>query len=104
MYWIRMSQEMLTQSEQFGLWQQQLGLYCSADGIWRCKGRLQHAGQPEPVKYPILLHKGHYFTRLIVNDCHAKVMHGGVKDTLAHVTTVEVLVCEGETVCQKAIE
>ena len=36
MYWTRVYQKMLTLSEQFGLWQQQLELYHSADGIWRC--------------------------------------------------------------------
>ncbi|KAL5491930.1 hypothetical protein EMCRGX_G017306 [Ephydatia muelleri] len=82
MYWVRVSQKMLTQDKQFGLWQQQLGLYCSADGIWRCGGRLQHADLPEPARHPILLHKGHHFTQLIVSDCHARVMHSGVKDTL----------------------
>ena len=82
MYWVQVSQKMLTQDKQFGLWQQQLGLYCSADGIWRCGGRLQHADLPEPARHPILLHKGHHFTQLIVSDCHARVMHSGVKDTL----------------------
>ena len=68
MYWVRVSQKMLTQDKQFGLWQQQLGLYCSADGIWRCGGRLQYADLPEPARHPILLHKGHHFTQLIVSD------------------------------------
>ena len=88
MYLVRVSQEMLTQTEQFGLWQQQLGLHCGADGMWRCKGRLQHADLPEPARHPILLHKGHHFTWLIVSDFHARIMHSGVKETLTQLRTM----------------
>ena len=73
---------MLTRSEQFSLWQQQLGLHCGVDGIWRCEERLQNADLPELIKHPIILDKKHPFTRLVVNECHARVMHGGVKETL----------------------
>ena len=34
------------------------------------------------MKHPIILDKKHPFTRLVVNECHARVMHGGVKETL----------------------
>ena len=31
--WVKEPKKMLTQSEQFSLWQQQFGLYCGMDGI-----------------------------------------------------------------------
>ena len=34
-------------------------------------------------KHPILLNARHHVTRLIVEDCHRRVKHGGVVDTLA---------------------
>ena len=40
LFWIRLSQGMLTEDERFGIWQQQLGLYSGNDGVWRCQGRL----------------------------------------------------------------
>ena len=81
-YWVKESQKMLTQSEQFSLWQQQLGLYCGVDGIWKCKGRLGNADLPELMKHPMFLDKKHHFTRLVVRECHTRLMHGGVKETL----------------------
>ena len=82
---------MLTRSEQFSLWQQQLGLYCGMDGIL-----------PEPMRHPIILDKKHHFTHLVVNECHARVMHGGVKETITELHSKYWIV--RETVCQDAVE
>ena len=61
---------------------QQLGLYSGEDDILRCKGRLGNAPLDIATRYPILLPRGHHVTRLIVEACHRKVNHGGVKETL----------------------
>jgi len=79
--WIKLAQAFV-HNEKFNVQHQQLAVFCDTDGVWRCKGRLDHADLPESSKYPILLDKSHYFTTLIVRDCHARVMHSGVKATL----------------------
>ena len=79
--WIKLSQTFV-HDEKFNVHYQQLAVFCDKDGVWRCKGRLHHADLPESSKHPILLDKSNYFTTLIVRDCHARVMHSGVKATL----------------------
>ena len=85
LFWVRLSQGMLTQDERFGIWQQQLGLYSGANGVWRCQGRLHHADLPQAGRHPIILDRRHHFTVLVVQDCHTKVMHNGVKETLTEI-------------------
>ena len=65
MYWTRLSQGLLTQDGCFPIWQQQLGLYCDKDGLWRCQGRLDNADLPEDAKHPIILYRKHHFTVLV---------------------------------------
>ena len=83
MYWIRISQGLLTQDGGFPVWQRQLGLYCDKDGLWRCQGRLDNADLPEDTKHPAILYRKHHFTVLVIRDCHTRVLHNGVKETLA---------------------
>ena len=80
LFWVRLSQGMLTEDERFGIWQQQLGLYSGNDGVWRCQGRLHHADLPQAGRNPIIIDKRHHFTVLVVQDCHTK--NNGVKETL----------------------
>ena len=56
-------------------------------GLWRCKGRLRCADLPEDAKHPMLLPSGRYFTTLLVLDCHQRVKHGGIKETLTELRT-----------------
>ena len=62
---------------------QQLGLFSGEDTILKRKGRLGNAPLDIAARYPILLPRRHHVTRLIVEACHRKVNHGGVKETLA---------------------
>ena len=80
--WIRQSQLSLVQNDSFRMWQTQFGLRKDRDGIWRCVGRLQRADLSDDTKHPIFLDKCHPLSTLIVWNCHARVMHGGVKETL----------------------
>lgn len=44
---------------------------------------MPHAELPYATKHPILLDSVHRFTKLVyIKDCHKRVMHNGVKDTL----------------------
>ena len=58
-------------------------LYKDDSGALRCSGRIQNSLLPYSTKCPVLLPKKHYFTRLIMLDCHEKVFHNKVNETLA---------------------
>ena len=81
-YWVKILQKSLPQTKNFSMWKMQFGLYVDSAGMWRCGGRLNHADLTELARHPILLDTRHYLTTLIVTNCHHRVMHGGVKETL----------------------
>ena len=81
-YWLRLSQSTLPQIEKFQLWKQQFGLFQDDHGLWRCRGQLANSDVAPTARHPVLLKKNHPLTRLIVHDCHERVMHGGMKATL----------------------
>ena len=81
-YWLKVSQSAFHQAKRFQLWSQQFGLFRDSSGIWRCDGRLGNSAAPPGAKHPILLDKDHHLTNLVLNECHERVMHGGVKATL----------------------
>ena len=53
------------------------------DGIIKCGGRLRNAEVNEESKNPVLLPKSDHFSRLIIEDIHKRIMHGGVAATVA---------------------
>ena len=55
--------------------------------LLRCKGRLQNATIPIDAKHPIILPQDHYLTELIIRDCHQRVLHNGMKETLTEMRT-----------------
>ena len=65
----------------------QLALFTDEYGVIRSKGRLSNADLHYTAKYPALLPHEHYFTKLVVESCHERVNHCGVKDTLAELRT-----------------
>ena len=58
-----------------------LGLFIDND-ILRLRGRMQNSDSEFDSKFPIFLDKDSYFTELVILDCHKKVKHSRVKDTL----------------------
>ena len=52
------------------------------DGIYRCKRWLSNADIPCTTRYPVFLPKNRHVTSLIIWDCHTKILHNGVKETL----------------------
>ena len=82
LYWIKACQETLVQDDKFKEWKSQFGLFLDNAGVWRCKGRLENANLSASTMHPILLPNRHHFVSLQVLDCHRRVMHGGVKETL----------------------
>eukprot|EP00731_Ephydatia_muelleri_P024188 Em0016g459a len=84
-YWITIIQQALVKDERFDNWHRQFDLFKDEQGLWRCRGRLGKADIPENTRHPVLLYGKHYLTLLIVQECHVRVFHGGVKDTLTEI-------------------
>ena len=63
--------------------QLQLRLFVNDAGVIHCRGRLPNANLPYNTKYPAVLPHSHYLKQLIIQDCHKRVNHCGVQDTLA---------------------
>ena len=59
-----------------------LGIFSDEYDIYRLKGRLQNSDLNTDAKYPIYLDRKSYVTELIILDCHVKMKHCKVKDTL----------------------
>ena len=70
--------------------------------IIRCKGRIVNSALPYKTKYPILLSKEHELTALIVRDCHNKVHHRGIKQTLTELRR-EYWILKGRSFVKKII-
>ena len=51
----------------------------------RCQGRIGLSSLPHDTRFPILLPRGHHFTKLVILNCHDQVMHNGVAETLVQV-------------------
>ena len=80
--WILESQKSLLQNPNFKQQCVQLAVIKDMNGILRCKGRLCNSPLPETAKFPAWLPCDHHITKLIIRDCHHKVMHNGVRETL----------------------
>ena len=80
--WLQEVQKPLVSSDKFDQQRLSLGLFADDKGVYRCKGRLENAELPYQVKHPVLLPPRSHLTTLIIRECHRRVMHRGVKDTL----------------------
>ena len=87
LYWVKIVQHRIETNVWFSTWKQQFKMFMDETGLWRCRGRLTNADIPQPSKHPILLEITHLFTTLIVKDCHEKVMHNGMRETLSELRT-----------------
>ena len=52
-------------------------------GFLRCFGRLEHSDLEVEAQKPIILPKDHAYTTKTIAECHERVLHGGVRETLA---------------------
>ena len=52
-------------------------------GVRRCKGCLEYSEMVHGMKEPIILPKEHRLTILQIQECHHRVLHNGVRSTLA---------------------
>ena len=102
LYWIRACQGTLVQDDKFKEWKSQFGLFLDNAGLWRCNVRLDNANLPASTIHPILLPNQHHFVSLQVLDCHRRIMHGGVKETLTELRMTFWIV-KGRSVVKKLL-
>ncbi|XP_025270387.1 uncharacterized protein LOC112639726 [Camponotus floridanus] len=57
--------------------------FLDAEGLLRVGGRLKHSILTYDERHPVLLPKDSHLTRLIVDDCHQRALHGGTQLTLS---------------------
>ena len=81
--WILECQCIVVADKNFKQWKKQLDLFQDEKGVWRCRGRIQNAAVPYSTKHPVLLPRGHHLTQLVVKKAHVRVLHNGVRETLA---------------------
>ena len=79
-----------------------LSLFTDDKGILRCGGRLKNAPIPYDARFPIFLPRCSRITYLVINYCHFKVLHNGVRDTLTELRS-RFLVTKGRQTVKTAI-
>ena len=82
--WYKEMQKKLDEERSSTVWEQ-LGVFKDADGVLRCKGRIQNCSMPYSAKFPVLLSRTQYFTQLVIRQSHENVTHNGVRGTLTEV-------------------
>ena len=80
--WIQAVQIDLKSASNFETLVKDLGIV-SDGAIMKCKGRLGNSKLDAAVKEPVILPKDHRFTVLVIESCHERVHHGGIRGTLA---------------------
>ena len=96
--WIKHVQQEILNSDKYPQMKSSLGLYQDEEGILRCRGRIGLSPLPYEARFPILLPRGHHFTRLVILKCHDQVMHNGVAETLVQVRSKYWIVKGRQTV------
>ncbi|XP_029169406.1 uncharacterized protein LOC114939309, partial [Nylanderia fulva] len=60
-----------------------LNPFIDDQGVLRVGGRLKHALLPYDEKHPVIIPPASWMTRLLIESCHRRSLHGGVQMTLA---------------------
>ena len=63
----------------------QLVIYEDHLGVLRSKSRFENSCLVPEEKFPIVLPKDHHVSELIARECHVRIAHRGVEDTMAEV-------------------
>ena len=80
--WLKAAQADLRRQGNFQNLVSELGLI-ENDRILRCVGRLINSDLEVDVRRPIILPRDHAYTTLVIWDCHERVLHSGMRATLA---------------------
>ena len=81
-FWIKINQNILVNDVKYEQIKCSLNLLRDGEGVIRAHGRLQLAKIPEEALKPIMLDRSHRLAELILWDCHNRVKHNGVRETL----------------------
>lgn len=81
--WIMAAQRELKQDSNYQQLVSKFGLREDEEGLVRCKGRLEYSDLECETREPIILPKKHHLTFLQIKQCHDKLLHSGVRSTLA---------------------
>ncbi|XP_068674716.1 uncharacterized protein [Montipora capricornis] len=84
-HWYKDVQAKLEEKEKSSSTWEQLGVFKDADGLLRCKGRIQKSLLPYSTKHPILLSRKQHFTKLVIMQSHENVNHNGIGETLTEI-------------------
>ena len=79
-----------------------LGLYQDGSGVLRRSGRIQNSLLSYSTKCPVLLSKKLYFTRRVILDCHEKLFHNKVNETLTQLRS-EYWVVKGRQAVKEVV-
>ena len=82
--------------------QRQLNLKLDENGIIRCYGRFANAEITQGAKSPKILPRKEYFTKLIVEYYHQRVLHSGVSQTFAQ-TRHEYWIPQGRALTKQIV-
>ena len=80
--WLKSVQSDLRQQTHFNQLVSELGVK-EDRAILRCEGRLVNSDLEREARRPVMSPRQHRFTRLVIEDCHQRVHHSGVRATLA---------------------
>ena len=75
--WIKLVQKGILNSDKYQEMKSTLALYQDSEGVVRCQGRISLSSLSYDTKFPVLLPREHYFTRLVILKCYENVMHNG---------------------------
>ena len=83
--------------------QAQLNLKIDKNGIIRCHGRFSNSDLTQGAKEPKPLPKREYFTKLVVEYYHQKILHSDVSQTLAQ-TRQEYWIPQGRALIRQILK
>ena len=85
--WVKEAQSGLTDQKNFTQIKRDLGLYSDEDSVIRCRGRIPETVMEYKEKHPAFLPRDHHLTNLVIEQCHKRVHHCGVRETLTELRT-----------------
>ena len=80
--WFIDNQIVINEHEKYSDLRRDLNSKKDASGVLRSYSRLKNATVPFEMKVPVFIDRDHKLAELIVNYCHHKVLHCGIKQTL----------------------
>jgi len=99
--WIKACQEELKNDKSYQDLANKLKLE-DRGGVLKCRGRLENSDLDMESQEPIILAKDHRLTKLLIEECHRKVHHGGIRVTLGELRS-RFWVPKGRQVVKKVL-